>query len=65
MVSRVQDRATLLHLQDVRMEIARALDPAVKTAPAAGVGTTALDDAWFDVSSDSCWPDYAVTRKKQ
>jgi hypothetical protein len=64
-VSRQQDRATLLHLQDVRMEIARALDPAVKTTPAAGVGTSALDDAWFDVSSDSCWPDYSVTRRKQ
>jgi hypothetical protein len=66
-ISRQQDRATLLHLRDVRMEIARALDPAVKTTAAAGVGTTALDESQFDVSSmsDSCWPDYAVTRKKR
>ena len=65
-VSRQQDRATLLHLQDVRTEIARALDPTVKTAPAVGVGTTALDDSLFDVTSmsDFCWPDYTVTRKK-
>src|SRR5688500_9387964 len=49
--SRTQDRATLLHLQDIRMEIARALDPAVKAAPAAGVLTTALDDSLFDVTS--------------
>ena len=70
-ISRQQDRATLLHLQDVRMEIARALDPAVKAAPAAGAGardTTLLDDdSLFDVSSmsDICWPDYIVTGKKR
>jgi len=65
--SRQQDRATLLHLQDIRMEIARALDPAVKVAAAAGVGTTALDDSLFDVTSmsDLCWQDYIVTRTKQ
>jgi hypothetical protein len=66
-IGRPQDRATLRHLQDVRMEIARALDPAVKVAPAAGAGTTAFDDSLFDVASMSelCWPDYIVTRKKQ
>lgn len=66
-ISRQQDRATLLHLQDVRMEIARALDPAVKVAPAVGGGTTAFDDFLFDVTSmsDLCWQDYIVTRKQQ
>jgi hypothetical protein len=62
---RVADRETRLHLDDVRTQIARALDPAVQ-APAAPATTrpTTLDDL-FDVTvaPDSCWPDYAIKTK--
>jgi hypothetical protein len=56
------DRATTLHIQDVRAQIARALDPTVQ-AGSATRSTTDLDgDSLFDVSAatDICWPDYAV-----
>ena len=60
---RQTDRATLLHIADVRTQIARALDPTVQTAPgAARTGTELSDESLFDVSSasDICWPDYVV-----
>ena len=66
-LARPSDRATSLHIQDVRMQIARALDPTVQGAPTAR-STTDLDDAaMFDVTSatDVCWPDYSVTPRRQ
>jgi hypothetical protein len=66
---RQQDRATSLHLQDVRMQIARALDPAVQAAPpAAGARSTLFaDDDMFDVTtgSDLCWQDYVITPRRK
>jgi hypothetical protein len=66
-LSRQLDRATSLHVQDVRMQIARALDPTVQAtgAPARATTTELADDALFDVASqaDLCWPDYAVIPK--
>ena len=59
--ARATDRATRLHLEDVRMQIARALDPAVTESGPAGV--RALNDlSDFDVSVDplACWVDYAI-----
>jgi hypothetical protein len=65
--SRVTDGETRAHLDDVRTQIARALDHTVQ-APAAPapVRTTTLDDL-FDVTvaPDSCWPDYAVRNGKR
>ena len=50
--ARQTDRATLLHIADVRTQIARALDPTVQTAPgAARTGTELSDESLFDVSS--------------
>jgi hypothetical protein len=61
--ARAADRETRLHIEDVRMQIARALDPAVQEAAPAGGATrpTELDDM-FDVSAEpeSCWQDYAI-----
>jgi hypothetical protein len=60
---RQPDRATQLHIEDVRMQIARALDPSVQaTSPGARTGTELADDSQFDVTaaSDSCWTDYAI-----
>jgi len=60
---RLNDRATLLHIADVRTQIARALDPAVQGAAAGARSSTDLsDDSLFDVSgvTDVCWPDYVV-----
>jgi hypothetical protein len=60
--ARVQDAATRLHVDDVRMQIARALDPTA--APPSGPARTTLfsDDIEFDVTaaSEICWPDYVV-----
>jgi hypothetical protein len=61
-LGRQTDRATQLHIHDVRTQIARALDPTVQgtSGPRA---TTELDGGGiFDVTSatDVCWPDYAV-----
>jgi hypothetical protein len=62
---RQTDRATTLHIQDVRMQIARALDPAVQAQPAARA-TTDLTDL-FDVTVEpvSCWVDYAITPRRR
>jgi hypothetical protein len=63
---RQNDRATALHIADVRTQIARALDPAVQTTPGgARAGTDLTDESLFDVSSaaEICWPDYAVVPK--
>ena len=74
--ARVADRATRLHLEDVRDTIAQTLDP----PPAASVARQALaDPAWWSHATGaavadpwggtllepgspplSCWPDYAV-----
>jgi hypothetical protein len=59
------DAATRRHLQDVRAEIARALDPSRALAPAASAipgrpGMTDADPVWGVSVPDSCWPDYAI-----
>jgi hypothetical protein len=62
--TRATDRTTRLHLDDVRTQIARALDPAVQeTAPASR--PAALTDDDLDVSIDpiACWVDYAIRGK--
>jgi hypothetical protein len=62
-----RDRETALHMEDMRLQIARALDPTVQAAAAAGRAGTNLDDEdLFDVSSpqDSCWIDYVVKPRK-
>jgi hypothetical protein len=60
------DRATALHVADLRQQIARALDPTFQ--PAAARATTELTEPdLFDVtgSLDVCWPDYVVTPVKR
>ena len=61
-VARTTDRATRLHIDDVRTQIQRALDPAVQESAAAAAARAALTDEIFDVSIDpeSCWVDYAI-----
>jgi hypothetical protein len=65
---RQPDRATQLHIEDVRMQIARALDPSVQaSSPGARASTELADDSAFDVTtpSDICWPDYAIVPKSK
>src|SRR5688572_6509723 len=67
-LTRQTDRASSLHIQDVRMQIARALDPTVQTPGAAGRTSTDLaDDSLFDVTSSTelCWPDYVVMPREK
>jgi uncharacterized protein DUF4953/uncharacterized protein DUF5117/uncharacterized protein DUF5118 len=56
----IVDRATALHIDDVRAMIARALDPTAQPAAASTRSTTTSFD---DVDLDSCWPDYVIRRK--
>jgi hypothetical protein len=66
-LGRQLDRATALHIQDVRTQIARALDPTVQGAAAARATTEIDEDAIFDVAApgDVCWPDYAVIPRRR
>ena len=63
---RASDRETAMHIQDLRIQIARALDPTVQASAAAGRATTNLDDE-FDVTKNSewCWIDYAILARKR
>ena len=66
------DRATRLHLEDVRHRIARALDPSAGSAGASRSRPAFADDAFeladepfapwsFDGGgAEWCWPDYAI-----
>jgi hypothetical protein len=66
-LTRVADRATRLHLEDARDQIAKALDPkfapptpAPQTLP---VGVPSLDagtDPFSENEPQVCWPDYVV-----
>jgi hypothetical protein len=62
-LGRTQDRTTRLHIEDVRTQIDRALDPAVQEDPA---GARPNSDGLFDVSvaPESCWVDYAIRVRK-
>jgi hypothetical protein len=64
-LGRIQDRATQLHVQDLRMQIAKAFDPGAQAAAART--TTDLSDDEFDVTvgRDACWIDYAVVPKRR
>jgi hypothetical protein len=59
---RVTDRATKLHLEDAKDQIAKTLDPRfAPVAPAAPAGPTfgrGFDDEL------GCWPDYAIRRDR-
>ena len=62
-LAKTADRATQLHLQDARDQIARILDPKFErpnvspAGPPTGNGLT--DDEEF-VSPEICFPDYAI-----
>jgi hypothetical protein len=64
------DRATRLHLEDARDQIAKALDPKFQSAapapagPAARPGLAEPLDPWPLAVSGSCWPDYAIRVKR-
>ena len=61
---RTTDRATRLHLEDVRDQIAKILDPKFAApAPATatgGFGRPGLDGEELSGESLGCWPDYSV-----
>jgi Met-zincin len=65
-LARTTERETRLHIDDVRMQIARALDPTVQETAGPSGNRTAADGLLdFDVSVDpvSCWVDYAIRRQ--
>jgi hypothetical protein len=57
-LNRTTDRATRLHIEDARSQIARALDPSVQEAAAARATTDELFDP--SVAPDLCWIDYSI-----
>ena len=72
-LEQVSDRATRLHLEDARDQIARTLDPPSQVPASSGGGSNrALDDPdlvgglidpWTEGlahDGESCWPDYAI-----
>jgi hypothetical protein len=66
--TRISDRATQLHVDDLRQMIVRALDPTVQAGAAARATTDLIDDnSLFDVtmSGEVCWPDYVVVPRKK
>ena len=48
------------HLEDVRDQIAKILDPEVRAAGGAGGGGGNQGQPLADEEFDSCWPDYAI-----
>jgi hypothetical protein len=62
-LAKTSDRPTKLHLEDIQMQVAHALDPAIQ-APAAAA-TPGRPGTEFDVSEspDACWIDYAIRRR--
>ncbi|HJU42270.1 MAG TPA: zinc-dependent metalloprotease [Vicinamibacterales bacterium] len=59
------DRATRVHLEDVRDQIAKILDPKFAAPPApagAGQGRPGLDEQ--EIPDDRCWPDFSITRQQ-
>ena len=65
-LGRTTDRATRLHIEDIKSQIARALDPSVQETAAAARATTDFDDSLFDpsIAPDLCWIDYSIRVKK-
>ena len=77
-LDRTSDRATRLHLEDVRHRIARTLDPSAGSAGASGRSARpAFADDAFELAGDGfdpwsgfaaagewCWPDYAIRRAR-
>lgn len=63
---RPTDRESVLHFQDLKLQIARALDPTVQAAAGAARTTNELQDA-FDVTigGESCWIDYAIHPRRR
>jgi hypothetical protein len=64
------DRATRLHLEDARDQVAKALDPKFQPAAPAPAGAAARPgladplDAWPLAVGGTCWPDYAIRVKR-
>jgi len=63
-MSRATDRETRFHLEDIKDQIAKVLDP--KIAPPAGPAATAMPRG-FDALEQwqnpmTCWPDYLIPR---
>ena len=62
-VGRSADRETRLHLEDIKAQIAKALDPKF-AAPSAPSGTTAGGSGGFTgedwLQPKTCWPDYII-----
>jgi hypothetical protein len=69
-IPRTADRATRLHLEDARDQIARALDPKfappAPSGPALPFGFPSMDDL-MNVDSEPlvCWPDYVIRRSEK
>ena len=62
-LARTTDRATRVHLESVRDQIARILDPKFAPPTTGGTGSIIFGFNEFDgfsMASDSCWPDYVI-----
>lgn len=71
-VARTTDRATKLHLEDAKDQIAKILDPKFAPAAPAANPLAALlgrfsdeEDTHDDINNLKCWPDYSVRNPRQ
>ena len=58
-MAKVTDRDTRLHLEDVRDQIARILDPKFEPSRPAPAVAPAFPTG-FEFEFENCWPDYAI-----
>ena len=63
-LTRATDQATRLHIEDVRSQIARALDPSVQAAAGARATTDLTDPFDPSVAPELCWIDYSIDGKR-
>ena len=65
-IAKAADRSTRVHLEDVRDQIAKILDPKFVAPPAAAGagpgGRPGFDEDEFFAELESCWPDYAIRK---
>jgi hypothetical protein len=60
---RTKDRETRMHLEDIKDQIGKALEPKVPLAfPASGGGPRGLDLQGPSQYPQTCWPDYEIRR---
>jgi hypothetical protein len=64
-IPRATDRATRLHLEDIKDQIAKVLDPKIAPASGAATGTAPRGFDFLEelLNPHTCWPDYQIRKE--